>query len=490
MGTSRSRAMEQALQSAMPPSQHSPLRSRKRGEESAALLRQDDSDPHLPLHEQIYRRLRTLIASGEFPKGARLPSSRAIASALQISRNPVLAALERLQADAWINTQRGSGTVVTYSGDISPSENQNPSTNAPRSERPFAIGFAAADLFPRKSWIRLQSKCWRQIGHSQLQDMPAAGWPALRKAVARFITAKRHLRCEAEQVFITTNTRAALELAIRAIGLRDAPMWVEDPGYFARPERLQYIDADVVTVPADSDGLRVEDGRARAPNARAALVVPTCHFPTCVAMTESRRRELRMWATDASAWILEDDHGWHSYFNAMAPAPIATEYPRTVLIGSFNELIFNGLRVAYVVSPPGLIDRFEALHSGLEGQANGPNQMVLGEFISSGRLDDHLRILAAAFAERRQALVSALKDHLDGIVIPKPQMAGLHLVCEVNSMSAGDLAAHAAARKINMLPLSRYCLHTSREREILLGYSAFQPEAIHDAVIALAASLT
>lgn len=452
------------------------------------MLRWDESELHLSLHEQIYRRLRELILSETFPKGARLPSSRAIAAALNISRNPVLAALERLQSDAWIKLQKGSGAVVIYAGDGGPDTNLS-NNNAPRSERPFAIGFAATDLFPRKTWIRLQSKCWRQIGHAELQDTPAAGWPALRKAVARFVTAKRHLRCEAEQVFITTNTRAALDLAIRAIGLRDAPVWVEDPGYFARPERLQYIDANVIAVPADDEGLCIQAGKALAPDARAALVVPACHFPTCVPMTESRRRELRVWATEASAWILEDDYGWHSHFNGMAPVPIATNYPRTVLIGSFNELIFNGLRVAYLVAPPALIDRLDALHSGLEGQANGPNQIVLGEFIQSGRLDDHLRILAAAFEERRQALVGALKDHLGGILVPRPQTAGLHMVCEVNSMSAEQIVGRATSQKINMLPLNRYCMNTSRERELLLGYAAFKPHAIHDAVIALASVL-
>lgn len=453
------------------------------------MLRWDGSEPHLPLHEQIYRRLRELILSGTFPKDTRIPSSRAIAAALNISRNPVLTALERLQSDGWIKMQRGSGAVVIHASDSASSWDSNLSSNVPRSERPFAIGFAATDLFPRKTWIRLQSKCWRQIGHAELQDVPAAGWPALRKAVARFVTAKRHLRCEAEQVFITTNTRAALDLAIRAIGLRDAPMWVEDPGYFARPERLQYIDANVIAVPADGEGLCVQEGKARAPGARAALVVPACHFPTCVPMTDSRRRELRLWAAQTSAWILEDDYGWHSHFNGAAPAPIATSYPRTVLIGSFNELIFNGLRVAYLVAPPALVGRLEALHSDLEGQANGPNQIVLEEFIESGRLDDHLRTLAAAFTERRNALISALKNHLGGKLTPLPQTAGLHMVCEVHSMPVDEIVARATSQRINMLPLSRYCMHTSREREVLLGYTAFQPEAIQYAVTALASAL-
>lgn len=460
-----------------------PARQRRRG---AHLLTIAKGDCEIPLQEQLYRQIRDLILSGQFVQSAKIPSSRAIAQSLKISRNIVLAALERLQADGWIATRRGSGAIVAYNGPVTQS-GLLPG-HIRRNARAFSIDHSPADLFPLKRWMQLQSRCWRQIRHVELQDAPPAGWEDLRNAIARMLAARRGLACSADQIFITTNTRAALDLAVRALDLHNAAMWVEDPGYFGSTQLLRHSGVEAVAVPVDDEGLQVDVGQLRAPYARAVLATSSCHFPTCVPLSAARRKALYAWADAASAWILEDDYSWYSHWEGQAPSPMAAENPRTILVSSFNEMLFSGLRVAFLVAPRHLVDRFAALRSGLEGQSNGPNQIVLAEFLNRGRLDEHLRNLREAFAKRRSALAAAIADQLPAFGLCR-QSAGQHLVVELSRMTAHECVELASRAQVELRAMDRYSIAARHRRKLILGFTAFTPDALRAGVSRLASAL-
>lgn len=167
------------------------------------------------IHENVYRRLRSLIVSGALARGARVASSRKLAADLQISRNSVLTALDRLVADGWVEARNRSGLYVSYSGPrVAP-----PATTHFAGESvdasPFALGWAS-DVFPVQIWKRLQSRRWRNIPETLLERGDSKGLAALRAAIAAHVTLRHGFGCSPDQIFVVTCIPAAIDLAIGA----------------------------------------------------------------------------------------------------------------------------------------------------------------------------------------------------------------------------------------------------------------------------------
>src|SRR5437868_15549123 len=113
----------------------------------------------VPAHERLYRRIRSLILSGGLPNGGALASSRELAKHLGISRNSVVAALDRLIADGWLTARKSSGVYVTYSGETVPRKRTSLGNSDPK---PFCLGARPLDLFPTQLWNRLQTRRWNR----------------------------------------------------------------------------------------------------------------------------------------------------------------------------------------------------------------------------------------------------------------------------------------------------------------------------------------
>lgn len=446
-------------------------------------------DSKLPLHEQLYRRIRELILSGTLPAGSKLPSSRTLASSIGISRNSILTALERLAADGWIETRRGSGIYTAYRGTLV-QDAAISTSSARRPDAPFAVGQTAVDLFPVKVWQKLQTRRWSHPAGAMLQRGDWRGWPDLRVAIAAHAASARGLNCSAEQVIVTTGTRTGLELAIRALDLAGSDIWMEDPGFHRWPLALRYSGVTLVPVPVDEEGLQVDIGEKLAPNARAAHITPACQFPTCVAMSETRRGLLRAWASRTDSWIFEADYGWQSYIGSQPPLPVAASEPqRTVYFGSFNHTLFAGLCIAFLIVPLEQIDRFAAIDAGLDGQASVPNQVVLGDFMNGGHLDEYFRRFKAAITERKAVLLDALDQQGLATLVPHRRDAGLHLVCDLVSKSEDDAIALCRANHIAAAAMHQFRDAPAEQQQLLLGYASFKSEALAAAAHTLGTAL-
>src|SRR5581483_2963044 len=180
-----------------------------------------------------------------------------------------------------------------------------PATGRPR---PFHSAVPAVDAFPCQLWAKLVQEQWRRRPSDLLSFGEPAGYLPLRRAIAAYLTGARAVRCEAEQIIIVSGAQQALDLVSRLLIDPGDPAWVEEPGYPGIRATLLASGAQPVPVPVDEDGLNVQAGLARAPNARLVYVTPSHQFPLGYTMTLARRLELLDWARRARTWILEDDY--------------------------------------------------------------------------------------------------------------------------------------------------------------------------------------
>jgi len=444
------------------------------------------------LYLQIYHRMRGLILSGAWDSNMRLPSSRMLASDLGVSRNTALLAIERLMSDGWIVARPGSGIYVSGEAPriraTRAVEGNNVAQHFARPV-PFQLGAAGADLFPVTAWRKIQAQVWSQASHQALYETSGRGWGPLREEIAGHLHAVRGLCCAPEQVLVVPSTEAAIDLALRVLARPDDQIWVEDPsdpkvGQVIRPHGLRPRP-----VPTDKDGIRVEAAVRAYPEAKFAYVTPTCQFPTGAVLSASRRRLLLDWAKRRQAFIIEDDAEFNAAFQRRLPvAPLAAEDEKNVIfIHSFNRILFPALKIAALVVPAHLADRFEAESQALGSLPDAANQIVLAEFIRKGLLSAHLRQCRAALEGRRVAMQDAIGEFLGDWLAIDPDQGGFHIVASSVRLEERDLVAIAARGGLRLAGLSEMTTRPeSRRQAALIGFSAYDEMVIRENVGLLA----
>jgi GntR family transcriptional regulator/MocR family aminotransferase len=440
-------------------------RSGGRGRGPAFLPADLRPEPAGGLYQGLYKRLRGFILDGVWPAGTRLPSSRALASDLKVSRNTAILAVEQLIADGWAESRSRSGVYVSAAPVAPTGAARAIDRPAPAELPPFALQRPATDLFPAQIWKQLQTRAWAEIEPHRLLTTDPAGDPGLREAIARLVCAPRGLRAHPDQILIVPSATMAIDLVAAALLRPGDQAVVEDPCRPATRQLLRTRGARLRAVSTDSGGL---DTALLPSHARLACVAPAVQFPTGATVPADRRASLIDWARSGGAWLVEDDRDSECGQDEAAPLPLAAEAPdRSIFVASFNRLLFPGLCAAFLVAPPALVDQLRAAHASLGGRASLASQLALRAFITEGHFARHLRRRRQAYEERRATLAAALGiDHAQ---------SGLHLSVPVRD--DGVAARLLAEARLGGASLSSFFEHAAAPRRILLGLGA-TPEQI------------
>ena len=458
-----------------------------------------DRDLDVPIHRQVREGLRRAILEGMLRPGQRLPSTRALALDLGVSRLPVLSAYEQLLHEGYLVGRTGSGTFVS---DAVPDELLRPppssggvATGRRRVGRqplrrwthpavPFQVGLPAMDLFPHKAWRKLLVRQVNTETPEQLSYTDPAGLEALRIAIAEHIRSARAVRCEASQVLIVPGSQAALRLAAAALIEPRDRVAIEEPGYFGAQRALRASGAELVGVPVDAEGLNIAALRRRGARIRAAYVTPSHQYPLGVTMSASRRFALLDWAARQRAWILEDDYD--SEFRYVSRPVAALQGmdagDRVIYIGTFSKSLIPGVRLGYLVVPPELWDRFYQARLAFDFFTPTLYQRAIAEFMEGGHFDRHLRRMRNAYMERRDALLSGLARHCRNLVTIHNSDAGLHVTVLLRKgMNDRDLVTRLAGRGVAAIALSNSYAGPEAQQGLLLGFGCSTPQRLLDA---------
>ena len=472
-----------------------------------------DRNAAKPLHKQIYDAYRAMVVDGNVGPGQRIPSTRALAVELKISRIPVLTAYAQLLAEGYFEARTGAGTFVCDSlpghlsprdggrehagGDMSASRSLSRRASLlPRLERrpwlggfgAFSISEPAFDEFPFQVWSRLVMRHCRSLSLAGLHYGNPLGFGPLREAICAYLRTSRAVRCDPHQVMIVNGSQQALEITTRVLLDEGSPVWIEEPGYWLAQHILTGAGCRPIPVPVDQEGLQVEIGIKSCRRAKAAFVAPSHQYPLGATMSASRRLQLLDWAHSVGAWIIEDDYDSEYRFGSM---PIASlqgldRNSRVIYIGTFSKTLFPSLRLGFVVIPNDLVERFAAVRYGIDISPPHFFQAVLTDFMREGHFARHIRRMRQLYAERRAALVDAIEEEFSSSLRITGAEAGMYLsVILPKGLRDQELAARAARQRLWLQPLSTAYLGAPRRQGFVLGFGSTATRDMPKAVRAL-----
>jgi len=462
-----------------------------------------------PLYRQVYDAYRTAIVEGRLRAGERVPSTRALAIELSISRIPILEAYAQLLAEGYFESRVGACTVVSRSLPdqvITPQARVSKPTRISHRPRPlsvrsskvlavepgpwargwgaFGVSQVAYEHFPFLIWNSLVARHCRNIPAKSLDYGNPLGSRELRDAVATYLRTARAVRCEAEQIMIVSGSQQALEITTCVLLDPGNRVWMEEPGYRFARSVFASNGCFIVPVPVDGEGLNVAAGIERCPKARVVLVSPSHQYPLGATMSASRRLQLLEWAERSGSWIIEDDYDSEYRYESM---PIASlqgldNNSRVIYVGTFSKVLFPSLRLGYLVIPPDLVDRFVAVRVAMDIAPCGFFQKVLANFIQEGHFSRHIRRMRLLYNERRNVLLESIRTELGVGAEVTGGQAGMHLSVAIKGISDKEIAIRAAKQNLWLVPLSSSYLRKATRQGFILGFGSTAAEDIPQAV--------
>ena len=454
------------------------------------LLIQLDADRKIPLYEQICRFLKEEIRRGKIPPGEKLPSARALAAQLSVSRSTVDLAYGQLTSEGYLNSVPCRGYFV---GDVSelyrlehlerePVHKRQ--ADAPAFRYDFALNGIDEESFPINIWRKISREVLLEENSALFQLGDPEGEWSLRTVIAEYLHHARGVNCRPEQIVMGAGNDYLVILLSLLLG-RDIRIAMENPTYRSAWNCFRSLGHSVAAVPLDEAGMDVE--RLEESGASAAYVMPSHQFPMGTVMPIRRRLQLLQWAAGREGrFLIEDDYDSEFRYRGK-PIPALQGYDThdcVIYLGTFSKAIAPGIRVSYMVLPERLLPVYRERASVFSATISRIDQSVLEIFLREGHFERHLNRMRAVYKAKHDLLVKNLRE-LSGILEVSGEHAGVHLLVHFrNGITEQEAIARAASAGIRVYGLSEYIIGEMPERgrnTVLLGYGPLRMQEIEEA---------
>jgi GntR family transcriptional regulator/MocR family aminotransferase len=466
----------------------------------------------LTLQGQIREMLINAILAGRLRAGDPVPSTRAMAAKLKVSRNTVAFAYQVMVTGGFLTSKDRSGYYVTDSvmQDAAAQPVRVASTTALDHTRPdwdrkiasrlapirtiarpidwhrylypFVYGQLDLSLFPIVPWRdcvrQAMSKKWF---NAWTDDLYLADDPLLIEQIRTKVLARRGIFARPEEILITLGAQNAIFLLASALLRPGSPVAMEDPGYYAARDIFAMVGARIRSVPVDRDGL----DPARLGSAELVFTTPSHQFPTNATLSLERRHHLLAWAEQSDGLIIEDDYEAEIDFSGDATMPMKAldRSSRVIYVGSFSKSLMPGLRLGFTVADSSLISELRRRRGLMMRHPPSNNQRAVALFLALGHHDSYLSRMKRIYAKRWHALSTALETDLPGWK-RQTKFGGSSFWLEGPlGFSASRLAQEALAVGVVVEP-GKALFHDdqSNDRFFRMGFSSIAEERIRPGI--------
>jgi GntR family transcriptional regulator / MocR family aminotransferase len=427
-----------------------------------------------PLGVQLSGAIRALVVAGTLGRGDRLPSSRALAADLGVSRSVTEHAYEQLLAEGWLEGRRGSGTYVAAGGAGAATTPRRPAPAPTAGLVRLDAGTPWIDPRHAAGWRR----AWREVSTARPPrgyDDPR-GLPELRAALADRLGRTRGLTVDPDEVVVTSGTTDGLRHLLAV--LPPGPVALEDPGYRAAVETVRGVAREVRDLPALAT---VTD----LAGVVAAYVTPAHQHPIGRVLPASDRVALLAAARAADAVVVEDDYDSEFRYDvAPVPALASLDRSRVAYLGTAAKAVAPSLRLGWMVPPPAHLDAINARRRITHEGSPWPVQRAFLALLRDGYVDKVVRTARRVYAERAPRVAAALTPYAE-LAGPLAGMYSTWLLPQADALRAQE-AARSAGFEVNLL--SDYC-RSAALTGLVLGFGGVTDDELDRALAAVTSAL-
>ena len=438
--------------------------------------------------------LRADILSGAIAPGEKLPSKRRMAEHHGISVNTVQNAYEQLIAEGYIEARERSGYFVA---DLPPDLPAAAGVAASAAEEPaqkplldLSANKTDSSRFPFSLWARLMRRTLTEEAEHLLSPLPAAGAPALQRAIAEYLRAGRGIAVEPAQIVIGAGAEYLYQMLVQLLG-RERCYGLENPGH-SKVARI-YAMNGVRFSPVDVDESGVDPLSLEALGVDVLQISPNHHFPTGVVTPATRRRALLHWMQGGDRYIIEDDYDSEFRFVGRPIPPLfgMDTADRVIYVNTFSKTIAPSMRISYMVLPKPLLAAYRERLSFYACSVPAFEQYTLARFLREGHFERHLHRMRAFYRMRRDAVIGVLQNTpFASYIRIREADAGLHFLVELSvAITDEQLRDFFEKAGIRVAFLQYYRIDGAHPdtHTLVLNYSGVDPEALAEGIRRLSA---
>lgn len=454
---------------------------------------EENSGEHL--YQQIYNHIKNEIRKGNLPAGWQLPSTRALAAHLSVSRSTVDFAYEQLLSEGYIESVPHKGHFVCEITGLYLAAESKDEKKAESLEKPYKSAFDfspnSVDMsgFPFATWKKISKAVFLDEERAVFELGDPKGDLRLREVICRYLHNSRGVVCRPEQIIVGAGNDYLLSLLQKLLG-EGKKTAVENPAYVRAARIFASEGCQVVPIPLDDNGMRID--LLRKSGAQTAYITPSRQFPTGIVMPIGRRMELLAWAKeDKERYIIEDDYDSEfRYKGKPIPSLQASDgMGRVVYLGTFSKAIAPAIRISYMVLPKSLLKIYEEKLWFLSSTVSRIDQAILYRFMENGHFERYLNKLRKIYKGKHDLLLECLKPFKNAFSI-KGEHAGLHVLLEdKRGFSEEQLLSQAKEADCKVYGLSGYRLDSLDDKEkgkiktpvtIVIGYGGLTEKQIRE----------
>jgi GntR family transcriptional regulator / MocR family aminotransferase len=444
-------------------------------------------DGRRTLGSQIEAQLRGAIREGRLRAGARVPSTRDLATQLGVARRVVVGAYAQLAAEGYLTLRQGARPCVAEWAQtrVAPSARTTVTAAPPR----FDLRPRAPDVsgFPRPQWLRCLRDALQAMTNADLGYGDPRGVEALRSALSEYLGRVRGVAAEPDRVVVTNGYSQGQGLVCRALVARGARrIGFENPSHPEQRRIAERAGLTIVPIAVDDAGVRIDE--LERTDVDVVVLTPAHQHPTGAVLAGVRRRSLLTWLARRNAVVIEDDYdAEYRYDRAAVGALQGLDPDRIVYAGSASKTLAPALRLGWLVVPPWLLAAVADEKDLADCGTARIEQHAFAGFLSRGELDRHLRRMRAQYRRRRDLLLDELARALPEAGI-RGIAAGLHATVELpDEYDEQAILSQARRRGIDLTTMHEFWIPPSTGHPtLLLGYAQLPIPAIPAAVRALA----
>lgn len=463
-----------------------------------------DPDKRLPRYRRLANSIRNNIESGELQPGDAVPSTRDLARELKVARVTVITAYDELISQGYLKTVSGAGTFVLTLTEHDAFEERKRDVDSPPADKQLSayaarimklqqmtstsadqpelnFGAPPMDVLPLKQWrALLQKHCSTHIGKRFDTNVEPMGFRPLREALAKYLKRVRGLNCTADMIAVFASSQQTVNIILRLLVNKSDQVAMENPGFVFARKTIRSLDAEVLPISVDKDGMMVAELNAH-PACKIAYVTPSHQDPTGAILSAHRRQALLDWAASNSCFIIEDDYDCeYNYGTPPLKSLQGQDQDQSVIyISTFWKILFPIMPIGFIVVPPVLIPALAKAKMLAERNFSLLEQYALTDFINEGYLERHISKTRKLYAERRRVLISALTRAFGQTIQIAKHSSGMHIKIQLNTkLSDEEILARAALADLPLVSTEEYYIKGHSPGEFLLSFAGRSTEGV------------